>query len=76
MDLSNLNQLKDQLKKKPSVGRGQVLVRVKHQHVVIKVPSRVLVIPRNSSFEGGQMPLQRRVPMDSKTSIAEYQGLI
>ena len=48
------------------LGRGEVLVKEEHQQEVTKEPSPDLDIQK-IGFEGGQMPLQRRVPkFDSK----------
>ena len=56
---------------------AKVLEKVVRLHEVIKVQSHVQVILRKIGFEGGQMPLQRRVPKFGFTNInrKEYVGI-
>ena len=77
MELGNLQPAKGAVKSaNKRLGRGQGSGTGEHQHVVTKEQISFRLLQKNW-FEGGQMPLQRRVPKFGFTNInrKEYQGI-
>lgn len=77
MNLSNLKPAEGSTKTKKRIGRGRVRVWVELLQEVIKVPNQDRDIKKKVGFEGGQMPLQRRVPKFGFKNInrVEYKAI-
>lgn len=77
MDLSNLKPAKGSVKKKKRIGRGQGSGRGGTSTKGHKGQQSRSGYSRKTGFEGGQMPLQRRVPKFGFSNInrKEYKGI-
>jgi len=77
MDLSNLQPAKGSIKKKKRIGRGQGSGRGGTSTKGHKGHQSRSGYSRKTGFEGGQMPLQRRVPKFGFNNInrKEYKGI-
>lgn len=77
MDLSNLKPAKGSVKSNKRVGRGQGSGRGGTSTRGHKGQKSRSGYSRKIGFEGGQMPLQRRVPKYGFTNISrkEYKGI-
>ena len=77
MDLSNLKPVKGSVKKKKRIGRGQGSGRGGTSTKGHKGQQSRSGYSRKTGFEGGQMPLQRRVPKFGFNNInrKEYKGI-
>ena len=77
MDLSNLKPAKGSVKNKKRIGRGQGSGRGGTSTKGHKGQKSRSGYSRKVGFEGGQMPLQRRVPKFGFTNInrKEYKGI-
>ena len=69
MDLSNLHPAKNSRKSKRRVGRGPGSGRGKTSGRGTKGQKSISGYSRKIGFEGGQMPLTRRVPKRGFTNI-------
>jgi large subunit ribosomal protein L15 len=69
MDLSNLHPAKDSRKNKRRVGRGPGSGRGKTSGRGSKGQKSISGYSRKRGFEGGQMPLNRRIPKRGFTNI-------
>jgi len=69
MDLSNLHPAKNSRKNKRRVGRGPGSGRGKTSGRGSKGQKSISGYSRKRGFEGGQMPLNRRVPKRGFTNI-------
>ena len=76
MDLSNLTPAKGSVKNRKRIARGEGSKKVVLQQEVTKNKSRS-GYSRKIGFEGGQMPLQRRVPKFGFTNPnrKEFRGV-
>jgi large subunit ribosomal protein L15 len=77
MDLSNLKPAKGSIKKEKRIGRGQGSGRGGTSTKGHKGGQSRSGYSRKIGFEGGQMPLQRRVPKFGFSNISrkEYKGI-
>lgn len=77
MDLSNLKPAKGSVKNKKRIGRGQGSGRGGTSTKGHKGHQSRSGYSRKTGFEGGQMPLQRRVPKFGFNNInrKEYKGI-
>jgi large subunit ribosomal protein L15 len=77
MDLSNLKPAKGSVKKNKRVGRGQGSGRGGTSTRGHKGQKSRSGYSRKIGFEGGQMPLQRRIPKYGFTNLnrKEYKGI-
>jgi large subunit ribosomal protein L15 len=77
MDLSNLKPAKGSVKKDKRIGRGQGSGRGGTSTKGHKGGQSRAGYSRKIGFEGGQMPLQRRVPKFGFSNISrkEYKGI-
>lgn len=77
MDLSNLKPAKGSVKKEKRIGRGQGSGRGGTSTKGHKGGQSRAGYSRKIGFEGGQMPLQRRVPKYGFSNISrkEYKGI-
>ena len=77
MDLSNLQPAKGSIRKKKRIGRGQGSGRGGTSTKGHKGHQSRSGYSRKTGFEGGQMPLQRRVPKFGFNNInrKEYKGI-
>ncbi|MCG8411335.1 MAG: 50S ribosomal protein L15 [Bacteroidales bacterium] len=77
MDLSNLKPAENSTKKRKRVGRGQGSGKGGTSTRGHKGQKSRSGYSRKIGFEGGQMPLQRRVPKYGFTNISrkEYKGI-
>ena len=77
MDLSNLQPAKGSISKKKRIGRGQGSGRGGTSTKGHKGHQSRSGYSRKTGFEGGQMPLQRRVPKFGFNNInrKEYKGI-
>jgi large subunit ribosomal protein L15 len=77
MDLSNLKPAKGSVKKEKRIGRGQGSGRGGTSTKGHKGGQSRSGYSRKIGFEGGQMPLQRRVPKYGFNNISrkEYKGI-
>lgn len=77
MDLSNLTPAKGSVKNRKRIGRGQGSGRGGTSTRGHKGAKSRSGYSRKSGFEGGQMPLQRRIPKFGFTNInrVEYRGI-
>lgn len=77
MDLSNLKPAKGSVKKNKRIGRGQGSGRGGTSTRGHKGQKSRSGYSRKIGFEGGQMPLQRRVPKFGFTNLnrTEYKGI-
>ena len=77
MDLSNLKPAKGSVKKQKRIGRGQGSGRGGTATKGHKGHQSRSGYSRKTGFEGGQMPLQRRVPKFGFHNISrkEYKGI-
>ena len=71
MKLHTLKPAEGSTKAKKRVGRGQGSGQAELQQEDTKELSQDLVINRKIGFEGGQMPLQRRVPKLALRTLTE-----
>lgn len=77
MDLSNLKPAKNSLKNKRRLGKGQGSGKGGTSTKGHKGAKSRAGYKRKKGYEGGQMPLQRRVPKYGFTNITrkEYKGI-
>ena len=77
MDLSNLKPAKGSIRNQKESGGDRNPVGEVHRRADIKVPSHVQGIPGRLVYEGGQMPLARRLPKYGfkNFSRVEYKGI-
>src|SRR5688500_10278544 len=77
MDLSNLQPAKGSVKKRKRIGRGQGSGRGGTSTRGHKGAKSRSGYKRKAGFEGGQMPLQRRVPKVGFNNVhrVEYVGI-
>ena len=77
MDLSNLTPAKGSVKTRKRIGRGQGSGKGGTSARGHKGAKSRSGYSRKSGFEGGQMPLQRRIPKFGFTNInrIEYRGI-
>lgn len=78
MNLSNLKPAEGSTKKEKRIGRGQGFRTWRHfRRADIRAPSQRSGYSSKIGFEGGQMPLQRRLPKYGFTNLkrVEYKGI-